>query len=44
MGYYALDHPNPRAIAKGYAGFWGYTSMNHTPRAVVIHTTESLAD
>lgn len=44
MAYFALEHPNPNAVAQGYAGFWGYTSMNHTPRAVVIHTTESLAD
>lgn len=43
-GYYALDHPNPNAVRKGYAGFWGYVTMNHAPKAVVIHTTESLAD
>lgn len=44
-GYYALDHTNPNAIAKGYTwGFWGYPTMNQTPRAVVAHTTESLAD
>lgn len=43
-GYYALEHPNPQAIAKGYDGFWGYPTMNQAPRAVVTHTTESLAD
>jgi hypothetical protein len=43
-GYYALDHPNPAAIRKGYPGFWGYTSMNYQPRVVVMHTTESFAD
>jgi hypothetical protein len=43
-GYYGLDHPNPNATAKGYPGFWGYASMNQTPRAVVTHTTESFAD
>lgn len=42
--YYALSNPNPNATRKGYPGFWGYTTMNHPPRAVVIHTTESLAD
>ena len=43
-GYYSLDHPNPNALRKGYEGFWGYSTMNQTPRAVVTHTTESLAD
>lgn len=43
-GYYALDHPNPNAIRKGYPGFWGYTTMLHEPTALVVHTTESLAD
>lgn len=43
-GYYALDHPNPNALAKGYAGFWGYPTMRSDPSALVLHTTESLAD
>lgn len=43
-GYYALDHPNPNAVRKGYPGFWGYPTMLYTPSAVVIHTTESLTD
>lgn len=43
-GYYALDNPNPNALAKGYAGFWGYPTMGYTPQAIVMHTTEGLAD
>lgn len=42
--YHALDHPNPNALRKGYAGFWGYPTMNYDPDVVVVHTTESLAD
>lgn len=43
-GYYALDRPNPNAVAKGYPGFWGYPTMRNDPHAIVLHTTESLAD
>ena len=41
-GYYLLDHRNPSAARFG--GFWGYPTMAQTPRVIVVHTTESLAD
>jgi hypothetical protein len=41
-GYYLLDHRNPNAGRFG--GFWGYSTMSQTPRVIVAHTTESLAD
>lgn len=43
-GYYALDHPNPNAIARGYPGFWGYVTMNYRPQVIVVHTAENLTD
>lgn len=42
MTYYLLDRPNPNAGRFG--GFWGYPSMAQTPRVIVVHDTESLAD
>lgn len=44
-GYYALDHPNPNAVRWGNPlGFWGYSTMNNEPQAIVLHTTEGIAD
>lgn len=43
-GYYGLDNPNPRAGWRGDGYYWGYSSMNNDPTAIVVHTTESLAD
>jgi hypothetical protein len=43
-GYYLLDSPNPNAPERGDGRYWGYASMNEQPRAIVLHTTESLAD
>lgn len=42
MTYYLLSNPNPNAARFG--GFWGYPTMSQTPRVIVVHTTESLAD
>ena len=43
-GYYLLDHPNPNAPERGDGEYWGYPTMNQTPRVIVVHSTESLAD
>lgn len=43
-GYYLLDNPNPNCPQRGDGQYWGYSSMNEQPRAIVLHTTESLAD
>ena len=43
-GYYLLDHINPNAADRGDGRYWGYATMLQTPRVIVVHTTESLAD
>lgn len=44
MTYYLLSHPNPNAPERGDGRYWGYAEMSAAPRAVTVHTTESLAD
>lgn len=44
MGYYLIDHPNPNCPERGDGRYWGYMEMSAAPRAVTLHTTESLAD
>lgn len=44
MGYYLIDNPNPACPERGDGKYWGYAEMSAAPRAVTVHTTESLAD
>jgi hypothetical protein len=43
-GYHLIDNPNPNAPERGDGRYWGWPTMSETPRAIVLHTTESLAD
>lgn len=42
--YYLLANPNPNAGDRGDGSYWGWPTMTATPTAIVVHTTESLAD